>query len=362
MLGGWSTLRRRKLNLMTPGCDDCGTATHESWPVLSGHGNPSDGGDSNQPRGDTLNLQLSCSIIQINKQERINWKSIGRTSSSRIWGHLEVKAYVWKWIHVHPEDGMSNRGQWWWTTGFWGIWRQTHISGPFNYRFFLVLDPSLEPLASDCRSFVKAFHCGHAYPQTANGTADKPYDIWVMSTLSTRYEVPRFLGLPCSPCHLYPGSVTTLQQGLPSMRKRAIFSGKTTITVDKFYWHSNPEKHICSLFALFIFCFFPGCFGCDVCDFMIFICFSGFHIFFMFFPTYLRWGLSDFMPACPPPFSLLLPPSFLPPSSFLCSSPHPNSNRKLPIRVFPAGLPPPAHDQNLHRQLRIRVFPAGPQP
>ena len=168
MLGGWSTLRRRKLNLMTPGCDDCGTATHESWPVLSGHGNPSDGGDSNQPRGDTLNLQISCSIIQINKQERINWKSIGRTSSSRIWGHLEVKAYVWKWIHVHPEDGMSNRGQWWWTTGFWGIWRQTHISGPFNYRFFLVLDPSLEPLASDCRSFVKAFHCGHAYPQAAN--------------------------------------------------------------------------------------------------------------------------------------------------------------------------------------------------
>lgn len=107
----------------------------------------SDGGDSNQPRGDTLNLQLSCSIIQINKQERINWKSIGRTSSSRIWGHLEIKAYVWKWIHVHPEDGMSNRGQWWWTTGFWGIWRHTHMSGPFNYctASFLFWTPVLNP-------------------------------------------------------------------------------------------------------------------------------------------------------------------------------------------------------------------------
>ena len=73
-----------------------------------------------------------------------------------------------------------------------------------------------------------------------------------------------------------------------------------------------------------------------------------------FISPFVRWGLLDFMSACPPPSSsLLLPPpssSFLllppPSSSFLrrtsaassrsqCSPPDPNSN--VWIKVFPAG-------------------------
>ena len=82
-----------------------------------------------------------------------------------------------------------------------------------------------------------------------------------------------------------------------------------------------------------------------------------------------RWGLLDFISACPPlSFRPSVHPSFLvlpcPSFSFLrrtstassrsqCSPPAPNS--KLRIRAFPAGPPRPAPDRSV-------LFPAGPQP